>query len=191
MINIVHAGLTSSAPSIHSRAARRATSPSIDTDKSLKNVRPPPEPVDHRPPVLAAHQGGGVTKKSKAGRKAVLSAKARRRQAKSMDRAEAVMDRTAVKVQKSKGHAKVIGSRKRTWDEINKQLQGQDGLPRLSKKAKAKAQEDAMVAAFYADDDGDAEMAGVEDTVAEAGAAPVQPVSIPPPPPPAGDEEIL
>ncbi|KXX81758.1 hypothetical protein MMYC01_200691 [Madurella mycetomatis] len=181
------------APSIHSRAARRATSPSIDTDKSLKNVRAPQESVDHRPAVLAAHRSGGVTKKSKAGRKAVMSSKARRRHEKSMGRAEAIVDRTAVKVQKSKGHARAIGSRKRAWEEINKEVLGQEGQPKLSRKARAKKEEDAMVAAFYAVDDGDAEMEGAEDVVDISGgfssATPAQPVSIPPAP--VDDEEIL
>lgn len=178
---------------MHSRAARRATSPSIDTDKSLKNVRAPQESVDHRPTVLAAHRSGGVTKKSKAGRKVVMSSKARRRHEKSMDRAEAIMDRTAVKVQKSKGHARVIGSRKKTWEEINKEVLGREDQPKLSKKARAKAEEDAMVAAFYAGDDGDAEMEGAEDFVDTSGgfsdASPAQPVSILPAP--VEDEEIL
>ncbi|KAG7288990.1 hypothetical protein NEMBOFW57_005350 [Staphylotrichum longicolle] len=122
----------------HSRAARRATSPSIDTDKSLKEVRVPQESVDRRPAVLAAHHAGGVTKKAKSGRKAVLSTKARRRQEKSADRAEAIMDRTSVKVQKSKGHARVIDSRKKTWDQINKEAFDREEPPKLSKKAKAK-----------------------------------------------------
>ncbi|GAB1314298.1 Alb1-domain-containing protein [Madurella fahalii] len=181
------------APSVHSRAARRATSPSIDTDKSLKNVRAPQESVDQRPAVLAAHRSGGVNKKTKTGRKAVMSSKARRRHEKSMDRAEAIIDRRAVKVQKSKGHARVIGSRKKTWEEINRQVLGQEGQPKLSKKAKAKAEEDAMVAAFYADDDGDAEMEGAEDAAdtpgGSADATPAQPVSMTPVP--AEDDEIL
>ncbi|KAK4104694.1 hypothetical protein N658DRAFT_419468 [Parathielavia hyrcaniae] len=144
--------------SIHSRASRRATSPGIDTDKSLKNVRPPQESVDRRPAVLAAHHAGGVAKKTKSGRKAVLSSKARKRQERNLDRAEAVMDRTALKVQKSKSHAKVIHSRKKTWDEVNKEAL--DRVEQLKTKAKAKLEEDDMVAAFYADEDGDAAMAG-------------------------------
>ncbi|KAL2197550.1 Alb1-domain-containing protein [Corynascus similis CBS 632.67] len=150
--------------SIHSRAARRATSPGIDTDKSLKNARPPQESVDRRPAVLAVRHVGGITKKAKSGRKAVLSTKARRRHEQSMSRAEAIMDRTAVKVQKSKGHAKVINSRKKTWDEINKEAfdRAEEQRKLLSKKEKAKMEEDAMVEAFYADD-GDAEMKGADD----------------------------
>ncbi|KAL2135064.1 hypothetical protein VTI74DRAFT_9880 [Chaetomium olivicolor] len=180
------------APSLHSRAARRASSPSINTDKSLKDVRPPQESVDRRPAVLAAHHSGGVTKKAKSGRKAVLSSKARRRQEKSMDRAEAVMDRTALKVQKSKGHAKVINSRKKTWDEINKEVFGAEEQPKLSKKAKAKLEEDAMVAAFYADEDGDAEMGGADEIGEAPGAAAAVPVpSAPIPAQQPEEEEIL
>ncbi|KAH6626340.1 Alb1-domain-containing protein [Chaetomium sp. MPI-SDFR-AT-0129] len=149
-------------PSIHSRAARRATSPSINTDKSLKNAQLPQESVDRRPTVLATHHASGITKKAKSGRKAMLSSKARRRQEKNMDRAEAIMDRTAVKVQKSKGHARVIHSRKKTWDEINKDAFDHEEPVKISKKAQAKMDEDAMVEAFYADD-GDEEMAGAEE----------------------------
>jgi len=114
--------------------------------------------------VLAVRHVGGVTKKAKSGRKAVLSTKARRRHEQSMSRAEAIMDRTAVKVQKSKGHAKVINSRKKTWDEINKEAfdRAEEQRKLLSKKEKAKMEEDAMVEAFYADD-GDAEMKGADD----------------------------
>jgi hypothetical protein len=132
--------------------------------------------------VLAAHHSGGVTKKAKSGRKAVLSSKARRRQEKSLGRAEAVMERTALKVQKSKGHAKVINSRKKTWEEINREVFEREERARLSKKAKTKMEEDAMVAAFYADQDGDAQMEGAgEDAEVKPNnvdAVPAQPVSV-------------
>jgi hypothetical protein len=109
------------APSLHSRAARRATSPGIDTDKSLKSAKPPSEPLTTRPSVLG-QQGGGITKKTKHGRKAVLSSKARKRKDKAMDKAEAVLDRTVNKIQRRKGQSKVIKSRSQAWDEINKRL---------------------------------------------------------------------
>jgi hypothetical protein len=153
--------------------------------------------VDRRPAVLAAHHASGVTKKAKTNRKAVMSSKARRRHEKHLGRAEAVMDRTAVKVQKSKGKAKIISSRKKAWEEINEQVQGLEGKPKLSKKARTKAEEDAMVAAFYADDDGDEQMeeAGHDTEAhgndAEAVPSAVQPVSIPTAPPPAEDEEEI
>ncbi|ORY71935.1 Alb1-domain-containing protein [Pseudomassariella vexata] len=101
----------------HSREARRATSPSIDTDKSLKNVKPPPESADHRPSVLAIHSGAGVSKKQKRGRN--LSTKAKKRAEKGMDKAAAVMDRTENKIAKSKGRARSIQTRAKTWDDIN------------------------------------------------------------------------
>ncbi|KAK7749798.1 hypothetical protein SLS53_000378 [Cytospora paraplurivora] len=107
------------APSLHSRAARRATSPSINTDKSLKDVQPPTESVNNRPSVLGIHQSAGVTKKTKRGRKSVLSTKARKRHERGLERAEHVVDRTAVKIQKSKRSAAEIASRKKAWDEVN------------------------------------------------------------------------
>lgn len=104
----------------HSRAARRATDIDIDTDKSLKNVKPPTESENYRPAVLQAHHGAGITKKSKHGRKAVLSSRARKRQEKGADRAEAVMDRTSVRREKSKGQSRQIQERAKNWEDVNK-----------------------------------------------------------------------
>jgi hypothetical protein len=134
--------------------------------------------------VLAAHHTGGIAKKAKSGRKAVLSSRARKRQEKSADRAEAIMDRTALKVTKSKGHAKVIESRKKTWDQVNKEAYERAEAAKLSKKQKAKMEEDAMVEAFYADEDGDAKMAGAEEGAEEpaggaAAAEPAQSAAVP------------
>ena len=171
--------------------------------------------MDRRPAVLAAHHAGGVTKKAKTSRKAVLSSRARRRLERSVGRAEAVQERTAVKVQKSKSQARVIHARKKTWDEINREVfdglsgAGVDTRPRLSKKARARLDEDAMVKAFYAaaDEDGDAEMAGADEDEdvnvnvngeaqdagggqgEEESAGAVQPASVPLPPPAATDED--
>ncbi|KAI1377459.1 Alb1-domain-containing protein [Hypoxylon crocopeplum] len=108
------------APSIHSRAARRATSPGIDTDKSLKNVQPPAESADYRPSVLSIHQGAGVTKKVKKGRN--MSTKARRKHEKEQDRAATILERTEKKVAKSKGQARTMQSRRKAWDDINNQV---------------------------------------------------------------------
>ncbi|KAI8956806.1 Alb1-domain-containing protein [Daldinia sp. FL1419] len=106
--------------SVHSRAARRATSPGINTDKSLKNIQPPAESVDHRPSVLAIHQGAGVSKKTKKSRN--LSSKARRRHEKGQDRAANIMEKTERKIAKSKGQARTIQTRRKAWDEINNQI---------------------------------------------------------------------
>ena len=111
-------------PSVHSRAARRATSPSIDTDKSLKDVKLPEVSSHYRPDVFGVQQGSGITKRARKGRKAVLSTKARKRQEKQLDRAEAVMDRTAKKIERSRGQMKNINTRKKNWDDVNKQIPG-------------------------------------------------------------------
>ncbi|KAK4219369.1 Alb1-domain-containing protein [Rhypophila decipiens] len=183
-------------PSIHSRAARRETSPSINTDKSLKFVTPPQDPADKRPTVLGAHHNGGVTKSSK--RKQRLSSKQRRRQEKSMDKAEAIMDRTVKKVEKSKGQAKVIYSRRRTWEEVNSEAieEISGAKPKKMKFSKELQAEDEYVRKFLADD-GDEEMEEVDDDNTWAPAetephAPAQVASATAAPPPVEEEhEIL
>ncbi|PFH59841.1 hypothetical protein XA68_11790 [Ophiocordyceps unilateralis] len=107
------------APSIHSRAARRATSPSINTDKTLKET-PLPRSVTTRASVLAIHQSAGVQKKTRAGRKSRMSTKARRRHDKGLEMAEAVGDRTAAKTSRSLGRARVARDRRKPWDHVNK-----------------------------------------------------------------------
>ncbi|KAF4470673.1 hypothetical protein FALBO_2416 [Fusarium albosuccineum] len=116
------------APSIHSRAARRATSPSIDTDRSLKDIKPPSRTASQRRSVLAAQHSAGVTKKSKRGRKDNMSAKAKRRHEKGLEMAEAVSERTKSKVEKSIGRGKNVQQRSKAWDDINKaaEIKGQD-----------------------------------------------------------------
>ncbi|KAI9649131.1 hypothetical protein NHQ30_001698 [Ciborinia camelliae] len=110
-----------SSTSVRSRAAKRASSPSIDTDKSLKNVKAPAETVYH-PQVLSPHQGAGVSKK-KTGRKTQMSSKAKRRQEKGMDRAEAIMDRTSTKIEKSKYRGRNVQERAKNWEALNKKAQ--------------------------------------------------------------------
>ena len=129
--------ITRAAPSKHSRAARRATSPSIDTDKSLKTVSLPrttnstqsrtlPGQVDgsdalsNRPSVLAIHRAAGVSKRtSKTARKTRLTAKMRRRHERGLERAETITERTGLKIERSIGKAKVVQARSRGWDEVN------------------------------------------------------------------------
>ncbi|KAF9771557.1 hypothetical protein IL306_010820 [Fusarium sp. DS 682] len=116
------------APSIHSRAARRATDIDIDTDKSLKEVKPPPRDAPHRPSVLAAQHSAGITKKAKRGRKEKMSAKARRRHEKGLEMAAAIMERTKNKVEKSKGRGRNIQQRSKNWDEINRAAEEAEGV---------------------------------------------------------------
>jgi len=121
----------SPAISVRSRASKRASSPSIDTDKSLKTAKPPNESVNYRPSVLAVHQSAGVSKKSKNGRKAVLSAKAKKRQEKGMDRAEAVMDKKEIRIVKSKDRARTVQERAKAWEDLNRKM--------IAKKARDEA----------------------------------------------------
>jgi hypothetical protein len=173
------------AASVHSRAAKRASSPGIDLDKSLKDVKPP-ETKTQRPSVLAIHQGAGISKKSKNGRKAVLSAKAKRRQEKGMDRAEAVMDKKEKKVEKSKGKARTVQERAKAWDELNKRM--------LAKKAReeALALEKLEKENWVDEDEEKMEDVEVEDDFATKSAVSAAvPESIPLPLPTEEEDEIL
>lgn len=181
------------APSVHSRAARRATSPSINTDKSLKDVQPPSD-VNNRPSVLGIHQSAGVSKKAKRGRKSVLSTKARRRHERGLERAEEIVDRTALKIQKSKRSAAEIASRKKAWDAVN----GDAAAPKASVNMFA-----GLVGGDDGDDDDDDDVEEVDnfddemgdaEQGAAAGATKTKAAAPAPAPPPQDDdddEEIL
>ena len=107
------------APSKHSRAARRAISPGIDLDKSLKEVKLPDKDHNRRPAILAAHANAGVSKKTSK-RKSVISSRAQKRRERAINRAEAVLEKTILKVERSRGQAKTLQSRRKDWDQINK-----------------------------------------------------------------------
>ncbi|KAF6819150.1 hypothetical protein CSOJ01_01535 [Colletotrichum sojae] len=151
-------------PSIHSRAARRATDVDIDTDKSLKEVKPPKETADHRPSVLAAQHNSGVSKKTK-NRKSQLSAKAKRRQEKGMDRAEAIMDRTATKIEKSKNHSRSIQARSKGWENINKDIPALKKFPDEEDLEREERKERKQITAGK-DWETDEEMDGAEEDAA-------------------------
>ncbi|CZT51981.1 uncharacterized protein RSE6_13212 [Rhynchosporium secalis] len=130
------------ATSVHSRAAKRASSPSIDTDKSLKDIKPPTATKNQRASVLAIHQGAGISKKSKNGRKSVLSAKAKRRQEKGLDRAEAVIDKKEIRIEKSRDRARTVQERAKAWEEQNKKIMAQKERDAALALEKEKANED-------------------------------------------------
>lgn len=68
-------------------------------------------PATNKPPypsVLAVHRGAGITKR-KLGKP--LKRQQRRRQEKGMERAEAVMDKVAKKVEKGKAKERVVKER--------------------------------------------------------------------------------
>lgn len=117
--------------SVHSRAARRETSPGIDNDRSIKELSPAREREVLQPSVLAARAGAGVTKKASQ-RKSVLSARAKKRKEKGVDRAEAISARTSAKVEKSLESAKAMKVRRKTWDEVNTVLEGKEGSGRAA-----------------------------------------------------------
>lgn len=57
----------------------------------------------------------------------MLSARAKKRKEKGIDRAEAVTARTSTKVEKSVKSAKALKVRSKTWDEVNTVLEGRQG----------------------------------------------------------------
>ncbi|KAF2198927.1 hypothetical protein GQ43DRAFT_482902 [Delitschia confertaspora ATCC 74209] len=107
--------------SVHSRAARRAVSPSIDLDKSLKNLPRPESPSSAskaksaNPRVLTA-QPTGVTKRNKS---KPLKRAQRLRQIKAMERAADDMDKLEVKVKKSVTKEKTVKERSKAWEDVN------------------------------------------------------------------------
>lgn len=97
------------ATSIHSRAAKRASSPSLNLDKSLTSIKPPAESSNLRSSVLSVHNGAGITKRKAKGKP--MSRQQRRRQENRSERAEAVIDKTEKKVEKSLVKGKVVKER--------------------------------------------------------------------------------
>jgi hypothetical protein len=177
------------AVSVHSRAAKRASSPGIDLDKSIKDAKPPREPKE-RASVLAVHQGAGVTKKSKNGRKSVLSTKAKRRQEKGLDRAEAVMDKKETKIEKSRGKARTVQERAKNWDDLNRKMLAKKAMDEaLALEKENEIWEDEEAESIQ--EDIEVEDAPTDALAADAVAAEVLAQSIPLPEPMEDEEEIL
>lgn len=82
---------------MHSRAARRAASPSLDVDKSLLALKPPVDTSNYTPKVLGV-QSGGISKK-KNGK--AMTRHQRLRHQKGLQRADMVNDKMETKVEKS------------------------------------------------------------------------------------------
>jgi hypothetical protein len=121
---------------VHSRAARRAASPSIDLDKSLKpttrDSTSPSRPSQAKPHALAA-QNAGIQKKQKKGN---MTRAQRIRHEKGLERAAAVMDKRQVKVVKSLGKQDNIKERAKQWEDVN-------GEGKKNKKKKTSSLEEA------------------------------------------------
>lgn len=121
-----------------------------------------------------------MTKKSKNGRKSVLSAKAKRRQEKGLDRAEAVMDKKEKKIEVSKGRARTVQERAKAWEDLNKKI--------LARKAK----EEALEKENWVDVEGEMEAVEEDGAVADdTMAVEEEAQSIPLPKPVEEEEEIL
>lgn len=104
---------------MHSRAARRAASPSINLDKKLKQTTrdstSPSRPSQAKPHALAA-QNAGIQKKNKKG---TMTRAQRLRHQKGLERAAANLDKREVKVVKSLGKEKTIKERSKGWEDVN------------------------------------------------------------------------
>ncbi|PKX97661.1 Alb1 domain-containing protein [Aspergillus novofumigatus IBT 16806] len=107
--------------SIHSRAARRAASPSLDVDKSLTSLPRAENTVIQRESVLNERANAGVSKKSKA--KAKTRAQ-RMRQQTAIERAEIVYSRLEKKVAKSVSRGKTVKARRSDWESLNRNVSG-------------------------------------------------------------------
>lgn len=120
--------------SVHSRAARRASSPSLNTDKSLKNVAPP-KSNPHTHLFTGAKDAGIRKKKNKQLKRGQLV-----RHKKGLERADIVSDRIDLRLEKSLGKLKTIKERKKEWDVLNTQL--------LVKGAEGEVKTNSMFAAL-------------------------------------------
>lgn len=94
---------------MHSRAARRHVSPTIDTDKS-------PRSATSSSPALAARPAGVHKRSAKAKR---LSRQQRIRHERGVERADANVAKLETKVQKSVGRLKTVKTRRSDWVDIN------------------------------------------------------------------------
>jgi hypothetical protein len=104
---------------VHSRAARRAASPSIDLDKTLRKTTrdstSPSRPSNAKPHALAA-QNAGIQKKQKKG---TMTRAQRLRHQKGLERAGEILDKRQVKVVKSIGKQENIKNRAQGWEDVN------------------------------------------------------------------------
>ncbi|KAI9687775.1 MAG: hypothetical protein M1822_001855 [Bathelium mastoideum] len=118
--------------SLRSRAARRGTSSSINTDKSLKDIEPPEETA-HSPANVLGIRDGGITKKWK---QKNLSRQQRLRQEKGIERADRNQDKLGKRVASSVEKAKRVKARRANWDDLNVTITKQKqstGSKKLSK----------------------------------------------------------
>ncbi|KAL6709148.1 hypothetical protein ACN47E_001964 [Coniothyrium glycines] len=108
---------------VHSRAARRAASPSLNLDPSAKPTQTkrssvsPSRPSTINPHALAAKDAGIIKKQKKSN----LTRGQRIRQQKGLERAADNMDKLESKRLKSLGKEKVVKERAKGWEDINEE----------------------------------------------------------------------
>ncbi|TID18773.1 hypothetical protein E2P81_ATG05751 [Venturia nashicola] len=126
--------------SLHSRAARRAESPSLNIDKSLKTIKPPEsKPHAHLYSNSAVHNSGIKKKKAKP-----LKRGQKIRQQKGIERADIVKEQNDTKLVKSLGKLRTVKERAKAWETLNPKLDKVDGVTRLSAPSKFAALGDEM-----------------------------------------------
>ncbi|KAG9191269.1 hypothetical protein G6011_09357 [Alternaria panax] len=157
---------------IHSRAARRAASPSLNLDKSAqkpanttRDSASPSRPSQANPHALKA-KDAGIQKKQKNATKMTRAQWLRYQ--KGLERAEENMDKLEKKRAKSVGKSKKIVERAKGWEDVNgdgtKKSKKQVALEQLEAEEKRKERE------WVSDEDMDVE----EETAAAEGGAEVK-----------------
>ncbi|USP81962.1 uncharacterized protein yc1106_09236 [Curvularia clavata] len=168
---------------VHSRAARRAASPSLDLPKSAqkpahttRDSASPSRPSSINPHALAA-KDAGIQKRQKKGTN--MTRAQRLRHQKGLERAEENMDKLANKRLKSMGKGRKITERSKGWEDINGEgaKKGKKGTT-LEDEAEQKKTEREWVSDEDMDDGGDGEVKGeskeVDVAIAQSAAAPVE-----------------
>jgi hypothetical protein len=154
---------------IHSRAARRAVSPSLNLDKgaqkpahTTRDSASPSRPSKVNPHALAA-KDAGIQKKQKKGTN--MTRAQRLRYQKGLERAEENMEKLEKKRIKSVGKEKTIKERAKGWEDVNgdgtKKTKKPHALDQLEEEEKRKERE------WVSDEDMDEDEAAV---VVEQGA---------------------
>ncbi|CAN9248021.1 hypothetical protein AA0113_g5788 [Alternaria arborescens] len=134
---------------IHSRAARRAASPSLNLDKSAqkpanttRDSASPSRPSQANPHALKA-KDAGIQKKQKKDTK--MTRAQRLRYQKGLERAEENMDKLEKKRAKSVGKSKKIVERAKGWEDVNgdgtKKSKKQIAIEQLEDEEKRKERE--------------------------------------------------
>ncbi|QDS77307.1 hypothetical protein FKW77_004589 [Venturia effusa] len=172
--------------SLHSRAARRAESPSLNIDKSLKTIKPPESnPHVHIFSNSAVHNSGIRKKKAKP-----LKRSQKIRQQKGIERADIVKEQNDTKLVKSLDKLRTVKERAKAWETLNPKLEKVDGVTRSSAPSKFAALDDEM----WEDVEDKAAPENVDTTLPKPGLVIDLPMHLPPadiPLPAEEEDEIL